>query len=67
MVRRVEVGDRVVIPHGLGEREATVTEVYGENDSQVVLMVPIHGANGDVLDEYMLSLPIERVRRLAAA
>lgn len=67
MVEHVEVGDRVVFPHGLAEREATVIEVYGLNASRVVLLVPILGANGEVLDEYTQALPASEIRRLATA
>lgn len=67
MMERVQVGDRVVIPHGLGEKEATVIEVYGANDSRVVLLVPIRGANDEVLEEYTLALPVSEIRRLATA
>lgn len=67
MVRPLRVGDRVVFRKGFDERVATVIEVYGQNDSQVVLMVPIRGADDEILDEYMMSLPAERIIRVEAA
>lgn len=62
---RIRVGDRVLVPKGFDEVEATVIEVYGPDDSYVLLMVPLLGAEGEVLDEYTLSLPVSRVRRVA--
>lgn len=51
-----KAGDRVLVQVGFDEVEARVLEVYGPNDSRLLLTVPIHGSEGEVLDERTVSL-----------
>ena len=68
MVDKLRAGDRVLVRSGLREVEARVLEVYGPSDSQLLLAMPLHGADGEVLVERTVSLPMRRViRRLAPA
>ena len=68
MADKLKAGDLVLVRSGLRETEARVLEVYGPNDSHLLLAIPIHGAEGEVLDERTVSLPVRRVvRRLTAA
>ena len=65
---KLRAGDRVLVRSGLREVEARVLEVYGPNDSQLLLAMPLHGVDGNVLAERTVSLPMRRViRRLAPA
>jgi hypothetical protein len=68
MADKLKAGDRVLVRSGRREIEARVLEVYGPNDSQLLLAVPLHGSEGEVLSEETISMPIRRViRRLAVA
>ena len=66
-MEKLRYGDRVLVRRGSDEVEARVLEVYGPNDSQVLLAMPLHGCDGEVLIERTVSLPIRRVRRMTAA
>jgi hypothetical protein len=66
MAEKLQYGDRVLVRRGSHEVEARVVEVYGPNDSHVLLAMPLHGCDGEVLVERTVSLPIRRVRRAAA-
>ena len=50
----------MLVRSGLREVEARVLEVYGPNDSQLLAM-PLHGADGEVLVERTVSLPMRPV------
>ena len=68
MADKLKAGDLVLVRTGLRETEARVLEVHGPNDSRLLLAIPIHGAEGEVLDERTVSLPVRRVvHRLTAA
>lgn len=68
MPDKLKAGDRVLVQVGFDEVEARVLEVYGPNDSRLLLALPIHGSEGEVLDERTVSLPLRRVlRRLTPA
>ena len=68
MADKLKAGDRVLVRSGLREVEARVLEVYGPDDSQLLLAWPVHGSDGEVLSESTVSLPVRRViRRLAVA
>lgn len=67
MAEQLKVGDRVLVRSGLRDVEARVLEVYGPDNSQVLLAWPILGPDREVLAEDTVSLPIRRVRRIVAA
>lgn len=66
--KTLKPGDNVAVPWGLVDIVGTVTEVYGPPGGQsVMVLVPIHGPSGEVLDESEISFPADSVRPVAAA
>lgn len=61
-------GDKVAVPWGLDEIVGTVTEVYGPpGGKSVMVLVPVHGPSGEVLQESEISFSVDSVKAVAAA
>jgi hypothetical protein len=64
----VKRGDRVAVLWGIDELIGPVEEVYGPQGSRhVMVRVPFHGPEGEILHEESISFPIDEVRLVEAA
>lgn len=62
------VGDRVLVPWGFDEVEATVLDVHGPaGQPHLLLRVAVEGSQGEPLEELTVSFPASSVRPAAAA
>ncbi len=57
MTRTVKLGDRVVIPWGIGEVSGTVAEVYGRVGDRRVVVALTPELSGYVVDQHHRFLP----------
>jgi hypothetical protein len=58
----IKPGDKVSVPLGRDRIVGVALEVYGPRQARSVLVsVPVHGTEGDVLDESLISFPLEEV------
>lgn len=66
--RRIKRGDKVAVPWGLDEIVGEVEEVYGPSHRKyVVVRVPTHGPEDEILHEENISFPEDSLRLVAAA